>query len=196
MHDAQHMIHTPLLKDQTTAQVEFRILTVSYYDKSEAWTIFLLREFYFTLYLYMCFISRSWGHGLVSKVPTSKHGNLNPITDAHIKSMYLHQSTGQAACWPVSPVKSVSFQFSSNPCLERVKWKGWGDGSGGKVIAAHAWKPDFKIAALVHRPGLAELSHKLSPESIVVRRTWRQQDYRDLLDSRVPSSVTNPVSSR
>lgn len=41
----------PFLKDQTTVQVEFRILTVSYYEKSETWTIFLLREFYFTLYL-------------------------------------------------------------------------------------------------------------------------------------------------
>lgn len=144
---------------------------------------------------YICFISRGWGHGLVGKVPTSKHENLNPITDTHIKSMYLHQSTGEAACWPVSPVKSVSFQLCSNPCLERVKWKCWGDSSVEKVIAAQAWKPGFKIAALVHRPGLAELSHKLSPESIVVRRTWRQQNYRDLLDSRVPSSVTNPVSS-
>lgn len=45
------MIHIPLLKDQTTVQVEFRILTVSYYDKSETWTIFLLREFDFALYL-------------------------------------------------------------------------------------------------------------------------------------------------
>lgn len=34
---------------------------------------------------YMCFISRGWGHGLLGKVPTSKHENLNSITDAHIK---------------------------------------------------------------------------------------------------------------
>lgn len=125
---------------------------------------------------YMCFISRSWGHGLVGKVPTSKHENLNSITDAHIKKQGTEACTciralGRQACWPVSPVKSVSFQLSSNPCLERVKWKCWGDGSGGKVIAAQAWKSGFRIAALIHRPGLAELSHKLSPESIVVRRT-------------------------
>lgn len=106
-----HMIHIPFLKDKTTVQVEFRTLTVSYYDKSEAWTIFLLREFYFTLYLYMCFISRGRGHGLVGKVPTSKHENLNPITDAHIKSMYLHQSTGRQPAG--QSVQSNQLAFSS-----------------------------------------------------------------------------------
>lgn len=111
---------------------------------------------------YMYFISRGWGHGLLGKVTTSKHENLNSITDAHIKKTgYRYEPVSEH--WGRRPagqsVQSNQLAFSSAAIpVSKSKVEVLRRRSGGKVIAAQARKPGFRITALKHRPGLAAIN--------------------------------------